>query len=201
MSIISKIFGTKSEREIKKILPLVDKTEALSEEYASLSDEALSKKTDEFKSRLNSGETLDDILPEAFATVREAAKRVLVNGIVQITVGVIGIFLSVGSQGYKNFYTLIISEYEAGTDVLACLRDQGQICGDARLLCIVFCQEQACPAGFILTAVSSLFCLAYIPLPQTMIFQCRFRSQSLCLVVGLSNAGTGKTCLDSGVVT
>ena len=77
MSIISKIFGTKSEREIKKILPLVDKTESLAEEYAALSDEALSKKTGEFKSRLDSGETLDDLLPEAFATVREAARRVL----------------------------------------------------------------------------------------------------------------------------
>ena len=60
MSIISKIFGTKSEREIKKILPLVEKTEALAEEYSALSDEALSKKTEDFKSRLTGGETLDD---------------------------------------------------------------------------------------------------------------------------------------------
>ncbi len=77
MGIISKVFGTKSEREIKKLMPLVDKTEALAETYRALSNEELTKKTDEFKARLSNGETLDDILPEAFATVREAAYRVL----------------------------------------------------------------------------------------------------------------------------
>ena len=77
MGIISKVFGTKSEREIKKLLPLVDKTEALAEQYRALSNDELTKKTEEFKSRLAGGETLDDILPEAFATVREAANRVL----------------------------------------------------------------------------------------------------------------------------
>ncbi|MBQ5777329.1 MAG: preprotein translocase subunit SecA, partial [Oscillospiraceae bacterium] len=77
MSVISKLFGTRSDREIKKILPIADKIESLSEEYRNLSDEELSKKTEIFKSRLKDGETLDDLLPEAFATVREAAWRVL----------------------------------------------------------------------------------------------------------------------------
>ncbi|MBE6911097.1 MAG: preprotein translocase subunit SecA [Ruminococcaceae bacterium] len=77
MGIISKVFGTKSEREIKKLLPLVEKTEALADEYRALSNEELTGKTEEFKNRLSNGETLDDILPEAFATIREAAFRVL----------------------------------------------------------------------------------------------------------------------------
>ena len=77
MGIISKIFGTYSERQIKKIVPLVDQIEALSDEYAQKSDSELRAKTDEFKERLANGQTLDDILPEAFATVREASYRVL----------------------------------------------------------------------------------------------------------------------------
>ncbi len=77
MSIITKIFGTYSERELKKINPVVDKIEALSAQYRALSDEQLRTKTDEFKARLNKGETLDELLPEAFATVREASLRVL----------------------------------------------------------------------------------------------------------------------------
>ncbi len=77
MGVISKIFGTRSEREIKKILPLVDKIEALSDEFRALSDAELSAKTDEFKTRLSSGEELDSLIPEAFATIREAAYRVL----------------------------------------------------------------------------------------------------------------------------
>lgn len=75
--IIDKVFGTHSERELKRIYPIVDKIESLHDEYAALSDEALKAKTKEFKDRLAEGETLDDLLPEAFATVREAAKRVL----------------------------------------------------------------------------------------------------------------------------
>lgn len=77
MGIITKIFGTHSERELKKIYPIADKIEALAEEYKALTDEQLRAKTDEFKARLGKGETLDDILPEAFAVVREAAGRVL----------------------------------------------------------------------------------------------------------------------------
>ncbi len=77
MSIISKLFGSRSQREVKVILPLVDKIEALEEEYKALSDAQLQAKTPEFKERLKNGETLDDILPEAFATCREAAWRVL----------------------------------------------------------------------------------------------------------------------------
>lgn len=75
--IIEKIFGTHSDREIKKIIPIVDQIEALEEEYKALSDEQLKAKTPEFKKRLKDGETLDDILPEAFATIREASWRVL----------------------------------------------------------------------------------------------------------------------------
>jgi len=77
LKIIDKIFGTHSERELKRIMPLVDKIEALRPEMQALSDEELKGKTLEFKKRLGDGETLDDILPEAYAVVREAAKRVL----------------------------------------------------------------------------------------------------------------------------
>lgn len=77
MNVFAKIFGTHSEREVKLILPIVDKIEALEPEYEKLSDEELKNKTEEFKKRLKDGETLDDILVEAYATVREAAKRVL----------------------------------------------------------------------------------------------------------------------------
>jgi len=76
-NLVNKVFGTRSERELKAIAPLVDKIEALGDEYKRLSDEALRAKTAEFKNRLNNGETLDSILPEAFATVREAADRVI----------------------------------------------------------------------------------------------------------------------------
>jgi len=77
MSILTKVFGTHSQRELKRIYPIVDKIESYDEEYSKLSDEALKAKTTEFKNRLEAGETLDDLLPEAYATVREAAKRVL----------------------------------------------------------------------------------------------------------------------------
>ena len=77
MKIINKLFGTHSERELKRIAPIVDKIEALRPAMQVLSDEELRGKTKEFKERLANGETLDDILPEAFAAVREAGKRVL----------------------------------------------------------------------------------------------------------------------------
>ena len=77
MSLLRAIFGNYSEKELKRIKPLLDKTLALEEEYRALSDEQLRAKTMEFKGRLADGETLDDILPEAFATCREAGDRVL----------------------------------------------------------------------------------------------------------------------------
>jgi preprotein translocase subunit SecA len=77
MSILTKLFGTRSDRELKKIYPIADQVEALDAEYSKLTDTELRAKTDEFKARLTNGEDLDDILPEAFATVREAAWRVL----------------------------------------------------------------------------------------------------------------------------
>ena len=77
MGLFDKLFGTRSQREIKKIQPTVDKILALESEYKNLSEEALKGKTQEFKDRLAQGETLDDILPEAFAAIREAADRVL----------------------------------------------------------------------------------------------------------------------------
>ena len=77
MSLFTKIFGTHSQHELKRITPIVDKIEALAPEYEALSDEELQAKTPEFKERLANGETLDDILVEAFATVRETATRVL----------------------------------------------------------------------------------------------------------------------------
>ena len=77
MGLFDKLFGTRSQRELKKIQPMVDKILGLEEEYKNLSEEALRGKTQEFKNRLAAGETLDDILPEAFAAIREAADRVL----------------------------------------------------------------------------------------------------------------------------
>ncbi len=77
MGLITKIFGTYSERELKQIYPIADKIEAMEPEYKAMTDAQLTAKTAEFKERLARGETLDDILPEAFATVREASVRVL----------------------------------------------------------------------------------------------------------------------------
>jgi len=77
MSLITKIFGTSSERAVKKLLPIIDSIEALDGKFSAMSDKELRGMTDVLKERLAKGETLDDILPEAFATVREAAWRVL----------------------------------------------------------------------------------------------------------------------------
>ena len=77
MGLMTKMFGTRSQRELKKIQPIADKVLALEEEYKNLSETALKAKTAEFKERYAKGETLDDLLPEAFAAIREAADRVL----------------------------------------------------------------------------------------------------------------------------
>jgi len=77
MGLMKKLFGDYSSRELKSIYPIVDKIEAMADEYKAMTDAQLQAKTAEFKARLQNGETLDDILPEAFATVREAADRVL----------------------------------------------------------------------------------------------------------------------------
>ena len=77
MGLITKLFGTRSQRELKKIQPIIDKILALEESYKNLTEEALKAKTPELKARLADGETLDDILPEAFAAIREASDRVL----------------------------------------------------------------------------------------------------------------------------
>ena len=75
MGLLSKVVGTHSEREVKRVIPIVNKIEGMEPEMEKLSDEELKAKTEEFKKRLSEGETLDDILPEAYAVVREAAKR------------------------------------------------------------------------------------------------------------------------------
>ena len=77
MKIAEKLFGTHSDRELKIVNPIVDKIEAMRDSMMALSDEELRDKTKEYKKRLEEGETLDDLLPEAYATVREAARRVL----------------------------------------------------------------------------------------------------------------------------
>ena len=77
MGFLKKIFGSHSDHELKRLYPIADKIEAMSDEYAALTDEQLRAKTDEFKQRYADGESLDDLLPEAFATAREAAWRVL----------------------------------------------------------------------------------------------------------------------------
>ena len=76
MGLFSKIFGTRSQREVKALTATVDKIEALEDEYRALSDHDLRAKTEQFKARLGQGETLDDILPEAFAACREAADQI-----------------------------------------------------------------------------------------------------------------------------
>ena len=77
MGLFTKVFGSHSDRELKKIMPIVDKINSLEPEFKALSDGELRGKTAEFKARLKNGETLDDLLPEAFAAAREAASRVL----------------------------------------------------------------------------------------------------------------------------
>ncbi|MBQ7557727.1 MAG: preprotein translocase subunit SecA, partial [Lachnospiraceae bacterium] len=77
MSVLDKVFGTHSEHEVKRIIPIVDRIESMRDEMMKLSDEELQAKTPYFKERLANGETLDDILPEAYAAVREAARRTL----------------------------------------------------------------------------------------------------------------------------
>ena len=77
MGIFNKIFKSYSEKEVKRVMPLVEKINGLEEEISKLTDEQLKNKTGEFKKQLEEGKTLDDILPEAFAVVREASKRVL----------------------------------------------------------------------------------------------------------------------------
>ena len=77
MGLFEKIFGTYSEKEVKRVRPIVDKINGLEEEISKLSDKELAAKTDYFKAELANGKTLDDILPEAYAVVREASKRVL----------------------------------------------------------------------------------------------------------------------------
>ena len=77
MGVISKIFGSYSDKEVKRVMPLVEEINSLEEEISKLSDKALQAKTTEFKERLQKGETLDNILPESFAVVREGSKRVL----------------------------------------------------------------------------------------------------------------------------
>ena len=77
MGLGTKLFGTHSERELKRLEPIIKKIESMDEEMQALSDEELKAKTEEFKKRLADGETLDDLLPEAFAVVREADYRVL----------------------------------------------------------------------------------------------------------------------------
>jgi len=79
MSIFGKVFKSYSEKEVKRVMPLVEKINGLEEEISKLNDEELKAKTEIFKKELKNGKTLDDILPESFAVVREASKRVLRN--------------------------------------------------------------------------------------------------------------------------
>ena len=77
MGLFTKMFGTRSEREVKKMNPIIDKIESLADHYKAMSDEELKAVTPALKARLAQGESLDDILPDAFAAVREASERVL----------------------------------------------------------------------------------------------------------------------------
>ena len=77
MNLLKLLFGTKNQRDIKRLMPLVHKINALEEQYQQLPEDALKAKTAEFKARLAQGETLDDLLPEAYATVKNACRRLL----------------------------------------------------------------------------------------------------------------------------
>ena len=102
MGILDKIFGTYSEREVKRIIPIVDKIDSLDESMQKLTDDELRAKTEEFKKRLNNGETLNDILPEAFAVVREASSRTI--GLKHFREQLIGgIVLHQGRIGNENW--------------------------------------------------------------------------------------------------
>ena len=107
MSKLTKIFGTHSQRELKRIYPIVDKVESYRDQMVALSDEELQAKTKEFKDRLEKGETLDDLLPEAYATVREAARRVL--GMEHYRVQIIGGIIPVVSEKNGRFMESEIS--------------------------------------------------------------------------------------------
>ena len=85
MGFLKKIFGSHSDHELKRLYPIADKIEAMSDEYAALTDEQLRAKTDEFKARLAAGTTLDDILPEAFAIMKDTARRFAQNDTVVVT--------------------------------------------------------------------------------------------------------------------
>ena len=101
MGLFSKIFGTHSDREIKKLTPIVDKILALEPAMQKLSDSELSSQTLKFKELLNNGETLDSILPEAFATLREASYRVLSKKPFPVQL-MGGILLHQGSTTYRH---------------------------------------------------------------------------------------------------
>ena len=111
----TKIFGTHSSHELKKIYPIADKVEALEEQFRKLSDEELRAKTDEFKKRYQDGETLDQLLPEAFATCREASWRVL--GMRHYRVQIIGgIILMVPGVAFTNaIRDMVDSDYISGS--------------------------------------------------------------------------------------
>ena len=113
MNIIEKIFGTHSENELKRIYPIVDKIEALGPEMEALSDEELRGKTREFKERLKEGETLDDILPEAFAVVREGAYRSI--GMRHYRVQMIGVPF-IWRSSWKNLITLNFRFWATNTE-------------------------------------------------------------------------------------
>ena len=118
MKLLEKIFGSYSGREIKKIEPLVDKIEEYEEKYKDLKDEELRAKTDEFKKRLAEGETLDDILPEAYATVAEAASRVLgmrmKTGEGKTLVATLPVYLNALSG--KGVHVVTVNDYLATRD-------------------------------------------------------------------------------------
>ena len=101
MNVFQKMFGTHSEREVKRIMPLVEKIEKLRPTMIELSDEELRGKTAEYKKRLAEGETLDDLLPEAYATVRESARRVLNMEHYRVQL-IGGIILTTADHGQKQ---------------------------------------------------------------------------------------------------
>ena len=141
MNLIEKVFGTHSERELKMIYPIVDKIEALRPTMQAKTDEELRDNTRIFKERLANGETLDDILPEAFATVREAAKRVL--GMEHYRVQIIGgIIRSLAERGKLVIAILHDMDFVAENFERVIIMAHGQVLADGTAR-DVFMQDEA----------------------------------------------------------
>ena len=141
MSIIEKIFGTHSERELKSVYAIADKIESLRPQMQALSDEELRGKTKEYKERLAKGETLDDLLPEAYAVVREASRRVLKMEHYEVQI-IGGIIRSLSERGKLVIAILHDMDFVAENFERVIIMAHGQVLADGTAR-DVFMQDEA----------------------------------------------------------